>query len=195
MDYFEKFVNVLHGNFHDDFNSLMDATTRFDCYQGIPRSIKEVDKRPPQPVVYAKPKEPEPTPEIDDDIQFEVIDLEAEMDKRRKSTEGNNSVQIDSSPPYVMSEKLTMTLKRRVTKTSPRGAVIQTQTSEGKTTETVIHGNRAQRKAAAAILRKATKHGNKGKGSNRDNKNSDSQKENSPTRIDLSDLTFGFKLE
>lgn len=193
MDYFEKFVNVLHGNFHDDFNSLMDATTRFDSFHGIPLSIKEVDNRPPQPTVYAKPVEPKPevkTTKVD--VDFEVIDLDAEMEKRKQSTAGNQVIVDTIIEPE---ERLTITLKKRVTKKSPRGSVIQTHTGEGITTEVKIYGNRAQRKAAEAINRKAKKNNNKSPRSNSNKNNSGSQKENSPRRIDLSDLAFGFKME
>lgn len=194
MDYFEKFSNVLDNNFHGDFNSLMDSKTKFDRYQGIPLRIKEIDRRKPVEPVYVVPEEPIAPDVIPDDIHFEVIDLDIEMEKRKQNTDAVKDVKVDTSVP-VPAEKFSITLKRRVTKKSPRGAVIQTQTSSGIQIETVVHGNRAQRKAAAAIQRKANKHGNKGNGGNRNKNNSNTQKEDSPKRINLSDLAFGFRLE
>lgn len=120
MDYFEKFSNVLDNNFHGDFNSLMDSKTKFDRYQGIPLRIKEIDRRKPVEPVYVVPEEPIVPEVIPDDIHFEVIDLDIEMEKRKQNTDAAKDVKVDTSVP-APAEKFSITLKRRVTKKSPRG--------------------------------------------------------------------------
>lgn len=194
MSYFKQFDKVLEDNFHGDFDAMLNAPARFDRYQGLPLRIKEIDRRPKQPPVYVPVVEtPEPVEEVKDDFEFAVIDLEAEMASRKKSTGVNNPVQAESNDASV-SEPTSIVLKPRVT-SSPRGAVIQTQTREGIITETTFEGNRAQRKAYEAIVRKRAKRGNPNKGSKGKTSKSPAQEKGAAKPVNLKDMNFGFRLE
>lgn len=194
MNYFKQFEKVLQDNFHGDFESMLNAPARFDRYQGLPLRIKEIDRRPHKPPVYVDVVEtPEPVEEVKEDFEFAVIDLEAEMANRKKSTGDDNPVQSESNAstdPLPTS----IVLKPRVT-SSPRGAVLQTQTREGTITETTITGNRAQRKATAAIVRKLSKRGNPNKGSKGKPGKSTAQEKGTARSVNLKDMNFGFRLE
>lgn len=194
MSYFKQFEKVLQDNFNGDFESMLNAPARFDRYQGIPLRIKEIDRRPYKPPVYVPVVEtPEPVEEVKDDFEFAVIDLEAEMANRKKSTGDNNPVQSESNAS-TESLPTSIVLKPRVT-SSPRGAVLQTQTREGSITETTITGNRAQRKAYAAIVRKQSKRGNPNKGSKGKPGKSPAQEKGTAKSVNLKDMNFGFRLE
>lgn len=200
MDYFKRFDKVLNENFHGDFQAMTESTTRFDRYQGLPLSIREIDNRPKVAPVYVDIPEPvcEPPPEpeeIVDAFDFEVVDLEAEIDRRRKSTETTNPVQTETNPAIESGTKATMTLTPRVTKSSSRGVLSQTQKGEVPEFKVVFKGNRAQRKAAQAIHRRQQKHNNASGGKASNTNNSNAQAKGSPTVVNLSDLEFGFGME
>ena len=194
MNYFKQFDKVLEDNFHGDFEAMLNAPARFDRYDGIPLRIKEIDRRPKKPPVYVPVVEtPEPVVEAKDDFEFAVIDLEAEMASRKKSTGVDNPVQSESNAA-TEPKQTSIVLKPRVA-SPPRGAVIQTQTREGIITETTFEGNRAQRKAYEAIVRKKAKRGNSNKGSKGKPGKSPAQEKGAAKPVNLKDMNFGFRLE
>jgi hypothetical protein len=204
MDYFDKFNSVLKNDFHGDFSAMVHAPFYFDHYQGanLPDRIVEVDRRKtkengyittpdvqlsPQPEVAPVVEEPP----VQDDIDFKVIDLEEELDKRRKNTETDNPVQ----PEPVTIVPLKLTPEQAPAKPS-RG--LASPAKAGKATERkspAETGNRKERRAKEATSRKGGKTANKNprKNSNRDG--SSTQETSAPEKVNLGDLGFGFRLE
>lgn len=194
MCYFNQFSKVLKENFNGKFADAMNAPYRFDRYNGMPMRIREIDNRPKQQPVFVQPDEIPVPPaaaveveEIDEAPQFEVIDLDAEMERRRKSTADNNPVQSEAEPkPFPQ-------VTFRESK-SPRGLVSQEET--GKVIEVkakVTGGNRAQRRAAKAIIAKASKSTDRRKRPVVRHPG-DAIQETGKT-VDLSNFDIGFRLE
>ncbi|QBJ02698.1 hypothetical protein MZD04_gp171 [Pseudomonas phage Psa21] len=205
MDYFDRFDKVLENNFHGDYRAMKDSGYRFDSLQGLPLRIVEIDRRPKKEPVYVTtpdvqlddviilPAE-EPTNK-NEELDFEVIDLSAEMDRRRKNTGTDNPVQPEPVSENADLKPLVLSV-RQATKPSSRGAAIQTQTSKAaKDKHLASGGNRAQRRAIKAISRKDGKTANKGPRENSDRDNRSSQEADAPKRVSLSELDFGFRLE
>ncbi|MNB95737.1 hypothetical protein D3C87_1252850 [compost metagenome] len=194
MNYFERFNRILEERFKGDLQATLNSSG-FDTYRDRPIRIVEIDRRPKKEPVYVTIPEPVVEPEVNEDIDFAVIDLEAEMERRRKSTETNNPVQPEPTIEDSKVVPLSLTV-RDSTKSTSRGSVLQKKKSQTtKTSFTATGGNRAQRRAAKALMRKG---GNTSSSSTRkdDERNSGgSQKADAPKRVSLSELEFGFRLE
>jgi hypothetical protein len=206
MDYFDRFNSVLKNDFHGDFSAMVHAPYHFDNYQGagLPDRIKEVDRRKSkengyittpdvqlsaEPVV--EPVAEEPQLEEQTDIDFKVIDLDEELDKRRKNTEADNPVQPE--PVEIVPLKLT---PNQAPKKPPRGLASPSEAgTSAKKQGTAKPGNRKQRRAVEATKRKGGKAANKNprKDSNRDS--GSTQEASTPEKVNLRDLGFGFRLE
>lgn len=192
MCYFNQFSKVLKENFNGKFADAMSAPYRFDRYNGMPMRIREIDNRP-KPVFVQPDEIPVPSPttveveEIDEAPQFEVIDLDAEMERRRKSTADNNPVQSEAKPkpfPHVTLRDGKST--RGLVSPEETGPVIEVKAK-------VTGGNRAQRRAAKAILAKASKSTNRRKRPVV-RYTGDAIQETGKT-VDLSNFDIGFRLE
>lgn len=199
MDFFDKFDSVLKNNFHGDFQAMVNSPYRFDRFTGmdIPVRVKEIDRRDRKENGYIRtpdvqPVEPTVETPVEADYDFKVIDLDAEMDRRRKNTEASNPVQPESVETIPL--KLT---PGKVTKPSPRGLASPPKT--GKTTKggkvTATGGNRQQRRAAEATIRKGGNKADKNPRKNDNRDNSGTQETSSPEKVNLADLGFGFRLE
>lgn len=195
MCYFADFKKKLGERHNGNFGDLMNSPTNYDY---VPRrrvrGFRELDSRSLKENSYVKVytvPEPVVDPPMEDvnDIQFEVIDLDAEMERRKNSTSDSNPVQPDDSS---VSKPLTMTV--RSASNSPRRSVSQTQTRNGVTVATkVTGGNRAQRRATKKLLAKNAKAANKGKRKTvRGNSGSSPQ---APKVVSLSDLEMGIRWE
>lgn len=198
MNYFERFNRVLEERFKGDLQATLNST-HFDEYQGRPLRIREIDRRPKKEPVYVAVPEVEVTPVVEpeevNDIEFDVIDLEAEMERRRKSTETNNPVQPEPAIEDSKAVPLSLTV-RDSTKSLSRGSVLQKKKSQAtKTSFTATGGNRAQRRAAQALMRKGGKTSSSSTRKDDERNSGGSQKADAPKRVSLSELEFGFRLE
>jgi hypothetical protein len=198
MNYFERFERVLNQKFNGDMQACL-SSTGFDSYKDRPIRIVEIDRRPKkEPVYVTVPVEvvtPVVEPEEVNDIEFDVIDLEAEMERRRKSTETNNPVQPEPAIEDSKAVPLSLTV-RDSTKSLSRGSVLQKKKSQAtKTSFTATGGNRAQRRAAQALMRKGGKTSSSSTRKDDERNSGGSQKADAPKRVSLSELEFGFRLE
>jgi hypothetical protein len=198
MNYFDRFEKVLNQKFNGDLEATLNFT-RFDNYQGKPLRIREIDRRPKKEPVYVTiPDEPIvdiPVVEPAEEVEFEVIDLEAEMERRRKSTETNNPVQPEPAVEESKAIPLSLTL-RDTTQSTSRGSVLQKKKSQTtKTALSATGGNRAQRRAAKALIRKGGKTSSSSTRKDDERNSGGSQKAHVPKRVSLSELEFGFRLE
>lgn len=188
MCYFAKFSEVLRERHQGNFADSLDSPYRFDSYKGKTLRIREIDRRPKVEPVMVKPVEtPPPTQEEpNDELQFAVINLDEELERRRKSTADNNPVQPESAP-----QTFPVTHLRSK---STRGLVSQKEKSPGFTIEAkATGGNRQQRRAAKAIATKAAK---KAYGSKRTTiRGNGPSLQETPHVVSLSGLDMGFRLE
>jgi len=205
MDFFDRFDNVLKNNFHGDFSAMVNAPYPFDYYSGVdaPVRIREIDKRKTKENGYITTPdvqlsdEPVVEPVVEatatpeqSEIDFKVIDLDEEMDKRRKNTEANNPVQPEPQNAVADTIPKPATKKSSRRGASPAKAGKATKGSEAAT----VGGNRQQRRAAAAGS-KNPKAGNKSPRKNGNRDSGSTQEAQTPENVNLSDLDFGFRLE
>ncbi|MCY1424997.1 hypothetical protein D9M71_407740 [compost metagenome] len=194
MNYFERFNRVLEERFKGDLQACLNSS-HFDSYQGRPMRIVEIDRRPKVEPVYVTVPEPVVEPEVNEEVEFAVIDLEAEMERRRKSTETNNPVQPEPAIEDSKAVPLSLTV-RDSTQSLSRGSVLQKKKSQAtKTSLTATGGNRAQRRAAKALMRKGGKTSSSSTRKDDERNSGGSQKADAPKRVSLSELEFGFRLE
>ncbi|WDS62271.1 hypothetical protein [Pseudomonas phage D6] len=202
MDFFDRFDNVLKNNFHGDFSAMVNAEHRFDYYPGVdgPVRINEIDRRKTKENGYITTPdvqlsdEPvvEPVvaePPVQSEIDFKVIDLDTEMDKRRKNTEPDNPVQPE--PQDAVSDDI----PKPATKKSSRRVASPAKASKATKAPKAEGGNRQQRRAAEATGRKGGKTGNKSPRKNGNRDSGSTQEAETPEKVNLSDLGFGFRLE
>jgi len=196
MCYFADFEQKLNDRYKGDFSSLMNSGYRFDSSNSRRvRAFREVDSRQQKETGYVKVYD-EPTVVVEpplveevDDVSFEVIDLDAEMERRKNITSDSNPVQPE---PTTESQPFTMTA--RSASNSPRGLVSPSKTSERFQVDAkIVGGNRAQRRAASSAIRKKAKQADKGKWKTvRGNSSSSPQ---APKVVRLSDLDMGIRWE
>lgn len=194
MCYFAGFNKQLGEKHNGNFGALMCSPTNYDF---IPRKrvrgFRELDSRVLKETgyvkVYAEPVV-EPPPDVEeDDVKFSVIDLEAVMEERKKSTGTDNPVQPEPTMPVSFS------MTTRSANNSPRRSVSQTKTNKGIEIDVKVSGgNRAQRRAASKLAkRQAAKALDQSKRKAvRGNSVSSSQ---APKVVKLSGLTMGVRVE
>uniref|UniRef100_A0AB39CD41 Uncharacterized protein n=1 Tax=Pseudomonas phage RVTF4 TaxID=3236931 RepID=A0AB39CD41_9VIRU len=197
MCYFTDFKSKLHDKHKGDFSSLMGSGFDYDVLKGRRvRGFRELDSRKQKETgyvkVYVEPvvvvEDPPPVEEVDE-VKFEVIDLDAEMERRRKSTEANNPVQPDAT-----TESKPFSMTTRSASKSPRGLVSPSQADKGiKVVEQITGGNRHQRRAAKAIVRKKANKVDKGKWKTVRGNSGGSPE--TPKVVKLSDLDMGIRWE